>query len=459
MTATSPPAAPRSSWRVRWAERENDRRRRAHAGDAEAWRRRADELTRLRIEATCFLGSSLPPDVPVVRLRRGEVVYRVLPRVELVEVAARHLADLPAPGLAVDPAGTDAPARPLPPGIRAVDAGTAVVTDRRVAFLGRHHQRIWWYADLAGPAHHPRAPLTLLHTTDGTPLAGLLAPPPAALNLRFYLTLAFADGLGNRDAVAACLDDLVAAHQRTRPVAPPLAAPTQAPVIARLHDRRLAGAAAAVAASLVIGATFAVSRTLTPTVPSGTPSPVVVSDVTGPVDGSPTASGVPTTPSPQPDGGSPAHPTGATPPTAPAAPEPRGRRSVGGVPPGGGTQEGGPGPGGPSAVPAMPDSPPVVVPQPPPSDPTPSVPPTPPSSAPTGPDRCGAPANPYGYNYCGGSRIHDPAADVCGWFRCVADFGRGKGHLVRCEDGLIGWVGGPGGTCATHRGARSPVYG
>ncbi|QGN50514.1 hypothetical protein ACN26Y_02585 [Micromonospora sp. WMMD558] len=293
MTATSPPAAPRPPWRVRWAERENDRRRRAHAGDAEAWRRRADELTRLRVEATCFLGCSLPPDAPVVHLGRGEVVYRVLPKVELVEVTARNLAGLPAPGLAVDPAGTDAPGRPLPPGLRVVDAGTAVVTDRRVVFLGRHRQRIWWYADLAGPAHHPRAPLTLLHTKDGTPLAGLLAPPPAALNLRFYLTLAFADGLGNRDAVAACLDDLVAAHLRARPVAPPLAAPAEAPVTARLHDRRLAAAAAALAASAVVAVTFAVGRTLTPTVPAGTPSPVVVSDVTGPVDGSPTPTSSP----------------------------------------------------------------------------------------------------------------------------------------------------------------------
>ncbi|MGN9779288.1 hypothetical protein ACTMS0_26530 [Micromonospora sp. H33] len=470
MTATSPPDAPRPSWRLRWAERENDRRRSAHAGAAEAWRRRADELTRLRIEATCFLGSSLPPDGLLVRLSHGEVLYRVLPKVELVEVTARHLADLSAPGLAVDPAGTDAPERPLPRGLRVVDAGTAVVTDRRVVFLGRHRQRIWWYADLAGPAHHPRAPLTLLHTTDGTPLAGLLAPPPAALNLRFYLTLAFADGLGNRDAVAACLDDLVAAHQRTRPVAPPVAAPAQAPVIARLHDRRLAGTAAALAASLVIGATFAVGQTLAPTAPAATPSPVVVSDVTGPVDGSPTASGVPTTLSPEPDGGSPTPSAGATSPTgdAPGGPVPRSPGAAGGLPPDGGASTGGPDGGAPGEVPpaggpapgALPpavvpatSAPPPVVPQ-----PAPSLPATPASPAPTGPDLCGAPANPYGYNYCGGSRVHDPVADVCRWFRCVADFGRGKGHLVRCEDGLIGWVGGPGGTCPSHPGANRPVY-
>ncbi|MER7459984.1 hypothetical protein [Micromonospora sp. NPDC126480] len=424
MTATSPPAdnGRRSSWRARWAERENDRRRHAHAGHAEAWRRRADELTRLRVEATGLLGAGPPTPAVPVKLRHGEVVHRVIPIAELVEVDTREGAGLPAPGLAVDPAGTDAPARPLPRGIRAVDTGRVVVTDRRVAFLGRRRQRIWWYEDLVGPAHHRHAPVTLLPTNDGSPLAGLLVSRPATLTFRFHVTLAFADGLGNRDAVAACLDELVAAHQRIRPAAPPVAVPDQAPPAARLQDRRFAGAAVALAASLVAVTAVTTGPALYSATPVGRPSRVVVAD--GSSGGTPGAGVAPAVTPPRP-----VRP--AATPARRATPSAIGR----------------PVPGAPATV-AAEASASEVVPQ-----PVPSL-----SSIVLPVGFCGAPPNPYGYTYCGGLLIHDPAADVCGWFRCVADFDRGRGFLVQCVDGRIGWVGGPAGTCAQDRGPKRPVY-
>lgn len=232
----------------------------------------------------------------------GEVVHRVCPNAELVEVVAGHAAELPLPGLAVDLTGTDEPPCPLPEGIRAVDVGKAVVTDRRVVFCGRHRQRVWRYEEVAGPAHHDRSPLTLLPTTDGSAVAGLLVPPPATLTFRFYLTLAFADGLGNRDAVAACLDELVAVHQSARPTAPPVAVPDQAPVTARLGDRRFVGAAAAaVAASLVTAIVVTAGSALPPVTPLARtrtpPHPVDASSPTGP---SPDLHPVPSAP-PQPE--------------------------------------------------------------------------------------------------------------------------------------------------------------
>lgn len=166
------PAAASPGWRARWAERESGRRSRAYDADVAAWRRRDDHLVRLRIEAAGFLGYAQPRTGLPVDLDDDEVVFRVLPAAELVEADARHVPGLPAPGLDVAATEMVGDGRALPKGLRAVDAGLAVVTDRRVAFAGRAGRREWAYADMPGVAHHPDAPVTLLHTADGGRLAG-----------------------------------------------------------------------------------------------------------------------------------------------------------------------------------------------------------------------------------------------------------------------------------------------
>ncbi|NES16419.1 MULTISPECIES: hypothetical protein [Micromonospora] len=72
--------------------------------------------------------------------------------------------------------------------------------------------------------------------------------------------------------------------------------------------------------------------------------------------------------------------------------------------------------------------------------------------------RCGAPANPYGYNYCGGDLVYDPAPDVCDWFACATNFWDGKGYVVQCADDLLSRTGLPGGPCADHGGTRRSLY-
>lgn len=235
-----------------------------------------------------------------MQLVPGEVVHRVFPVVELVEAVTGNVGRLPVPGLAMELAGTDELPRPLPPGIRAVEVGTGVVTDRRVVFLGRHRQRDWWFAELVAPAHHCRSPLTLLPTVNGSSVAGLLVSRPVTLTFRFYLTLAFADGLGNRDAVAACLDELVARHQRARPTAPPVARPEQAPVRARLNSRQCVGAVAAVAASVVAAFVVTAGVTLPPAAPTAGLDRSHPSDASGPTSPAPSSRPVPPA-SPQPD--------------------------------------------------------------------------------------------------------------------------------------------------------------
>ncbi|MFC8616655.1 hypothetical protein ACFT9M_09595 [Micromonospora purpureochromogenes] len=248
MTAHSPTTMPARAprWRVTWALRENARRRHAFDSATAAWRRRNDHLVRLRIEAAGFHGYAHPRDSLPMDLGRDEVVYRVLPTAELAEAGARHIAGLPPPELTVTAPGPHPPRRGLPTGLRVVDAGMAVVTNHRVVFSGGASCREWTYADMVGPAHHPDVPLTLLHTADGSPLAGLRVPASATVNFRFYLTLAFATATGQRPAVAAQVDALLAGHQHTRPTPPAPADPARAPLTAVRPDRPAVAAAAVV---------------------------------------------------------------------------------------------------------------------------------------------------------------------------------------------------------------------
>ncbi|MEW2430283.1 hypothetical protein AB0877_19945 [Micromonospora sp. NPDC047644] len=230
-------------WRIAWAERENERRQRAYRDATDAWRHRADHLARLRIEAASFLGCTQPRTGLPVALDDDELVFRVLPVATLVEAEARHVPGLPTPGpCSFAEPSSDA----LPPGLRIVDAGMAVVTSRRVAFGGREHRREWRYADLVGPAHHPDVPVTLL--PDRCRLDGLLVPANAVVNFRFYLTLAAAD---DRAAVIAQMDALLAAHRADPPAPPPVVDPDDAPLTAVRPDRRALGAAAVAAVVFV----------------------------------------------------------------------------------------------------------------------------------------------------------------------------------------------------------------
>lgn len=251
MTATSAvidnsvtSALPR--WRLAWARRENDRRRRAHDDAVSAWQRHREHLLRLQIEAAEFHGCQLAHASLPVRFEDGEVVFRVVPTARLVEVPARHVRGLPVPDVTIGVSASPPEGR-LPRGLCVIETGTVVVTDRRVAFAGADTEREWWYADVMGPAHHSDVPLTLLHTSDGRRLAGLLIEPAGVLNTRFYLTLAFAAATGRRADVVAEVDALLAAHQAARPTRPRWVRPADAPLTALRPDRGLTTAVAAAA--------------------------------------------------------------------------------------------------------------------------------------------------------------------------------------------------------------------
>ncbi|MFI2712119.1 hypothetical protein ACH495_18545 [Micromonospora sp. NPDC018662] len=376
-----------STWRYRWAHRQNERRQRAFRAADEAWRRRDDELRRLRTLAVSFHGSVRAGVGLPMELAPGEVVFWTLPAAQLVEV--RHTAVLPAPELTVDP---DPPVlRPRrPEGVRVVDAGLAVLTNRRLALLGGRGRRDWVYGRMTGLSHDPAAPVTLIQVLDRRRTSGLLLPTGAAADFRFTLTLAFADAIEQRAAVVAELDELLDEHAESRPQRPAVLTPAQARATTLVPGGRrtvAVGAALALAVpALLVEAdppTRAGSERAAAATPAatGTPAPPVV------------APAVQVRPS--------------------VGPEPR--RT------------------GPAPRDAVPQ--------------------------PAAERRCGAPVNPFGYDFCGGDRIRKPAAGVCDWFECVPGFWSGRGWLVQCRDGTVSRTGGQRDVCVNHRGPRRTLWG
>jgi len=85
--------------------------------------------------------------------------------------------------------------------------------------------------------------------------------------------------------------------------------------------------------------------------------------------------------------------------------------------------------------------------------------PSPPPSTTKPAPLCGAPANPYGYNFCGrGGCVLDPPADVCAYFDCIRNFWNGTGHMEECQDGTYSMSGGRPGSCSHHGGNLRVVY-
>ncbi len=81
------------------------------------------------------------------------------------------------------------------------------------------------------------------------------------------------------------------------------------------------------------------------------------------------------------------------------------------------------------------------------------------TTAATKPSLCGAPPNPFGYNFCGrGGYVSSPAGTVCSYFDCIANFYNGNGYMVECTDGTYSMSGGIQGACSHHHGVARPVY-
>ena len=89
-------------------------------------------------------------------------------------------------------------------------------------------------------------------------------------------------------------------------------------------------------------------------------------------------------------------------------------------------------------------------------------PPAPTASASATPSagRCGAPPNPWGYNFCGGTPVYGAPSSFCDYFDCIASFWvNTKGYVTECEDGTYSHSGGREGVCSYHGGELRPLDG
>jgi hypothetical protein len=411
----------RSTWRIRWAQRENSRREQTYLAAIDAWGRRGADLRARWQAATSFAGLPDNGSLPVA-LRRGERIYLTLAGVQSVE--APHITALPALTWA-EP--SDAAAGPVPPGIRVRDHGTAVITNRRLLFLGPATNREWAYDKLTGRLDDPTAPMTLLHVSNRKLASGIVVQPAAAAGFRFNLQLAIADAAGQRSGLVAGLDQSIRDHERLRPAPPMLAEPGQAPARFAWSPLRVIAAGVAVFALLIcVVGVFAPSPKVKPatradplaaTGTSASRPAVAVATTRAPAT-SPTPTALsPTVLAPSALSPSALSPS-ARPPTVAAKPR--------------------------TAHPATtrPSHKPTAK----------------PSPKPKPLDFCGAPANPLGYTFCGGSLIRSPDPAVCDYFDCIAYFWHGVGYMEQCSDGTVSMSGGRQGSCSHHGGDRRPVY-
>lgn len=110
----------------------------------------------------------------------------------------------------------------------------------------------------------------------------------------------------------------------------------------------------------------------------------------------------------------------------------------------------------PTRKPAAPPPPP-----PPPPSPKPAPIRTTAAPKPVAASTCGAPANSWGYNFCGrGGFVYDPAASFCDVFDCIPSFWDStNGYVMQCSDLTYSHSGGRSGSCSHHGGNYRALYG
>lgn len=85
--------------------------------------------------------------------------------------------------------------------------------------------------------------------------------------------------------------------------------------------------------------------------------------------------------------------------------------------------------------------------------------PPPPPPLPPPQNLCGAPSNPWGYNFCGGNFIYSPPGNFCSYFNCIPSFWKStNGYVDECQDGTYSHSGGRQGACSYHGGELRPLY-
>jgi hypothetical protein len=404
------PEAARQNWRQRWADRQNEKRGQAFDASLAAWQNDDHEARRMLAAAQTFHGLDPRQVAPYLDLHRGETAFWLLPAVALVQTAAQLA--LPPPSYANFLPYPSPPGQPSRGNI--IDTGVAVVTNKRIVLVGAH-RREWLYSKLVGLADLPDNRTTLMRVSNRVKVSGLTMEPAAARSFRFNVALGLADFAKDRPGFVAHLEQQIGGHQARRPQPPSPATPEQAPLAARFGPGAIAGVA--VTAVLVLCVLIGLVGSL---------APQAETDTTDHDEHDRTATTIATQPPP----------SVAPPTTTLAAPT-----------------------SGPTATPTLPTRTVSPATRPPTRAVRPSPRPTTARPKPSTVSLCGAPSNPYGYNYCGrGPHIYNPKPDICSYFDCILAFWDGVGYMIECDDGMVSMSGGRQGSCSHHGGNNRTVY-
>lgn len=405
--------------RSRWAARENARRQADYQRRLRAWQSDADELESMVQTAYTYRGG---PSASVV-LKRGEALFYELPRVSLVEVQRGQghyvggysgFSFRIAKGIRYNVGGTRGTYVPGVEQHKITDEGPASITNQRVIFQGSRNSREWAFAKMLGIQHDDTRPFTLMHVSNRQKVSGLLYDAADTTAFRFYLSLAVAHFQNAATPFYEHVKSERDQHAAQKPTEPPIARPEDAP----------AGFATVLGA--VRTAYFGRpgwSRKVRVT------QGIVTVALTAGLIGSAAGGGG--------HGQTPTALSGAAPQTTTPATTPAYTPPV-------------TAPATHAAVVHHTASPIATH--------TAFKPKPKPTHAVTV-STCGAPANPWGYNFCSrGSLIYSPAVDVCSYFSCINNFENGSGYMTECTDGMYSMSGGNRGACSYHGGEAQPVY-
>jgi hypothetical protein len=193
-----------------------------------AWQAENERLRALVKKAREFRGlTGKEIDRVPVALRPGERVYAIIVGARLMEprstggsghgVAVRipgskSMRDRVGATKGSDVRVADSPTE--------VDAGTAVITDKRVAFAGSKQSREWQWAQCLGVRHQADVTSAAIAVSSQQRTSGIAYDAETTGDLRFRLELAYAVATGEDDDLIAELEGEFAAHQARRPGAP-----------------------------------------------------------------------------------------------------------------------------------------------------------------------------------------------------------------------------------------------
>ena len=91
----------------------------------------------------------------------------------------------------------------------------------------------------------------------------------------------------------------------------------------------------------------------------------------------------------------------------------------------------------------------------------PIVPPATLAPVPAAQTTCGAPPNPWGYNFCGrGAPVRAAPSNLCSYFSCIpSSWNSTNGYVAQCADGMFSHSGGVRGACSGHGGVARALNG